>query len=1406
MKRTLTKLLVFLSLLSSLIVQGSNINTANLRYQCLGNNEYLVTLEVFTECVEGDNSLGSQNILSVFYESAKLGVDQQTLILEQTYSNRWTPLRCQTSLSQTGCSNGGSERGIYRHLYQGRLNLDSFDATDDWVLFFSKNSRSSLNNSLITTTDLPFFTSTIINTGLSTCNSNIYSAQGTSNIFKVCINRDEEFDLGLFENDGDELKFRFEAPKSTNSNNLSYSSGFSATEPISLNGPLSVVDGKLQISATTLNEIGMTTLVIEEWRNGQKISESYRDIQIQTFDCSNEAPTISNFISNSDSTQQVCVNSLLSESISKSDSENSTFFFVDSTSEGISASVFNTSNGRFSWTPTEENIGEHTIIVGVRDNACPYADTVYKTFTIEVVAIPAFDLGENEFLNCDLGKTLSAEITGNAPYTYQWTSSKYNNGNAGSIDDISTDATINVNDLENADFIRYSLTVVDTFGCVNTDQIDIQNSIKAGFNPIKRCIGDSTDFSNSTQILSGNLTSYSWGFDFTNENTEVNDDEEPVVLYPSTGTYNTKLTVNNDLGCSDTYTNPVVICDHPRNVAYERQDSCSLERVDEDGGVPFEDITDYSFTPCGRDSLYFDLYNMESDPNNPYDSFAYGPESIGVLIKFDSEGIYRLHMTTITEAKCIDTFSTVFTIHPRPTISLVQDDIYRNCDEPDTVLVANLDPIEQGTGDVYYVWRQNGIDTLSVQPAPRDSSTQNINEVGSYTVSVWDSLQCSYTLPVQMIYPINADFRYTQVCEPEDSMTFTSTGSSSIHKVVNWRWDLEDGTIVDFDDTNQYKHYYDTPGDYNVTLTITDSTGCTSSKTYEVYNTFPVDTFSVNPVLATSFCKNGELIAQGNYPDPKTGSHIDLIVWTWNGVEQNYSGVSVNNGYTIEGPIPSDVDQLEVNYYILYNSHPEMGISSSCRREPEAITKRLDEEINGKFSVGGSCTGDSLRLKFNQTSSSPIVSWDWSVRERFSDDDAFAPSQDSIATFFIDRELSGKSYDLYATLKDENGCFYNNDGQPFKTETISNVDSVSLVFDREELCLGETIEVTAAEIGRPNSFINTYYVLNNTTGDTLIGEVLNFKTQFPNSFLQENTPAFLREGTNEVSIYATQVNISGGDTTYCGAYTTQEVLVYPGPDLSFTYDTVCTGKMTTINNTSSIEIDNIIGYNWILPDGSTSNERNPSFVSVSGGANDISLEVTTGFGCTNKGGNKLDTTVYFHHTPVVDFVVNSDELEAFIGLPFESTSYVEGAEIATYTFNLGDGTLKTESEFEHTYNVVDIYPVTHSVVSNVGCTAELTREINLNTYLNNPTAFSPNGDGNNDDFGLIHKEIDEIHEFKIYNRWGELVFDGGNDPDARWDGTFRGADQEVGVYILHVKASGAYDQEYNFKKNITLIR
>jgi gliding motility-associated-like protein len=87
-----------------------------------------------------------------------------------------------------------------------------------------------------------------------------------------------------------------------------------------------------------------------------------------------------------------------------------------------------------------------------------------------------------------------------------------------------------------------------------------------------------------------------------------------------------------------------------------------------------------------------------------------------------------------------------------------------------------------------------------------------------------------------------------------------------------------------------------------------------------------------------------------------------------------------------------------------------------------------------------------------------------------------------------------------------------------------------------------------------------------------------------------------------------------------------------------------------------------------------------------------------------------------------------------------------------------------------------------------------------------PNAFTPNRDGNNDNYKFFGKKtaIGRI-EMQIFNRWGEKVFES-TDKEFEWDGTYKGEPQSPGIYIYQMRIVYLDSHEENLKGSITLIR
>lgn len=86
-----------------------------------------------------------------------------------------------------------------------------------------------------------------------------------------------------------------------------------------------------------------------------------------------------------------------------------------------------------------------------------------------------------------------------------------------------------------------------------------------------------------------------------------------------------------------------------------------------------------------------------------------------------------------------------------------------------------------------------------------------------------------------------------------------------------------------------------------------------------------------------------------------------------------------------------------------------------------------------------------------------------------------------------------------------------------------------------------------------------------------------------------------------------------------------------------------------------------------------------------------------------------------------------------------------------------------------------------------------------------PNAFTPNGDARNDFLKPIAVGIQQMHFFKIYNRWGQLVYQS-NTVGNGWDGKINGRLQETGVFVWMFQATDFQGKAFMAKGTALLIR
>ncbi|HIF14520.1 MAG TPA: gliding motility-associated C-terminal domain-containing protein [Bacteroidetes bacterium] len=96
-------------------------------------------------------------------------------------------------------------------------------------------------------------------------------------------------------------------------------------------------------------------------------------------------------------------------------------------------------------------------------------------------------------------------------------------------------------------------------------------------------------------------------------------------------------------------------------------------------------------------------------------------------------------------------------------------------------------------------------------------------------------------------------------------------------------------------------------------------------------------------------------------------------------------------------------------------------------------------------------------------------------------------------------------------------------------------------------------------------------------------------------------------------------------------------------------------------------------------------------------------------------------------------------------------------------------------------------------------------EVREEYSLDFPQAFSPNGDNISDVIKPRGWGLESLEEFKVYNRWGELLFET-NDLNNAWDGDYNKKPQPNGTYVYFVSARTLKDEIISKKGNFLLLR
>ena len=545
------------------------------------------------------------------------------------------------------------------------------------------------------------------------------------------------------------------------------------------------------------------------------------------------------------------------------------------------------------------------------------------------------------------------------------------------------------------------------------------------------------------------------------------------------------------------------------------------------------------------------------------------------------------------------------------------------------------------------------------------------------------------------------DFNYSESISCNSStVTFADTSPNA----SSWFWDFGNGNT-----SNSQNSTFTFPIDNTsktVSLTITDSTGCSATKTSVLYFYEPIisvefdslicfgDTLALNAQTNTLFSYNWDM-GDGNSYSTQFIDHeylnsgifnLNLNVMDYNGCIRNIINESINVFSPVSTFTPNTPQSICVGESVLLISDNNSAIyfgnawsvnttsfngsnlnnqfnypglfdithrvtENGCYSETTLINHISVNEAQTDFSY--SQTNACLPVIVNfQDLSANAVSWNWNFG-----DGTFSTVQNPHHNFsFIPNN------DIILNIVDVNGCT--------GTHSLSTIETLSNNFTVSDtvICLNSSIQFNG------NSNLATDYFWDFGDGT--------------NSNLSNPIHQYTSSGSFDISLI---VNDGQGciDTL-----TSQNLIEVRQVIAQFSYNSPgnCPPIISTFNNTST----GASNYIWYFGDGSTSVLENPSHVYTSAGNYNISLVATNDIGCYDSivGLNPI-----FIPGPVIDFNIN--QLLGCDSLTIEIQNNTSNAN--SFEWDFDDGSLSNDINPIHTYSNTGNYVIILTAIDTSGC-------------------------------------------------------------------------------------------------------
>lgn len=948
------------------------------------------------------------------------------------------------------------------------------------------------------------------------------------------------------------------------------------------------------------------------------------------------------------------------------------------------------------------------------------------------------------------------------------------------------------------------LIITTSLGC--SDTLTIPNAVRVGTKPTANfsatpliaCIKSPVQFTDLSILAD------EWNWDFGDGNYDAN--KNPSHSFPIPGTFNVTLTIKNN-GCPDSLKKISYINILPPLSGIGLTPDCSLR-------------TKFTFTDKSTGPL---SWKWDFGDGSPLSILQNPPPHI-----FPSLGAYSVSLI-VTNGGCADTSSLpIRAINENPDFT---SNSLAGCRKTDILFTAtninaaNITQFDWDFGD----GTNMGVTDTTV--------THRYANSGNYTVSLvtTDLNGCKDTIIKNSYFRANgpvANFNgiNTGGCNGLTAIFNDLSTTDGVNPIISWQWSYGDGTVQTFASPISI-HTYNTVGTFSVTLKVLDASGCFDTITVNdlVHSTDPSVTFSTTDTLtcpganiswkvtATGTINNylwnfgdGTTSPLGSPPKSysNTGSYsVKLFVTDSYGCtdslfRSNYINVSVPlANFTIDDSV-SSCAPFEVNFTnksTFYSSQLwtfEPGIISSLQNPAHYYLTPGVYNAELIVTSPGGCMDTAYRtvrlfdnasttitynplngckpqaVDFNVVTNGPATYfWDFGDGQSLS----------SIAASITHTYNTFGDFTPKIILQDPTGCLTPITG----SATVSIVGAIAKFgLDKTKLCSDELV-----------NFIDS-----TTFNDPITSYTWNFGD---GNISNLQNPSHFYSGTGTYSIYlAVKTQLGCVDT----AHKNNALKILASPRARIDGDSaICKSSPLQLFGNLLAQDTSTVTWNWSFGNGNISTLPNPPVQTYDSSGNYVvSLITASSNGC-------IDTTtknIHIHPLPTVSM---PPDITVVAGSTFTIPANYSG-NMSTYlwspTIFLSCNTCPQPDvtpDYDKNYIV--------SFTDSNGC--RNTGSILIKTLCKNakvfvPNTFSPNGDGSNDAFFPRGSGINRVKFLRIFNRWGEVVFEKYdfpiNDAQSGWDGKWKGKKANPDVYIYQLELYCLNGEILTYSGNVALIQ